>query len=262
MARSRTASSIRRTAATAGDVRLRGSGKALTNSPMRRLFYPKGIQRRLNLQIKLPRLPGARGTDPAPPGPSTSEDAATPAAFLDQQIPPAAEVSELRWAKEDVVVQITLVCGGLTNVRVPVVIGERYDGLPIAAIAGARNFPINLQKRLEAGKINTGNLLLASMGEPGRFAPDDLRFLMSNVTVAVKTMGHDQFATSLIGTRRHEMSIGDAARGFVEGILENSVRCRHDLQLSSHNLAENRLLRTSSGEFDAFAEPVRAKWLM
>jgi hypothetical protein len=126
---------------------------------------------------------------------------------------------------------------------VPVVIGGRYDGLPIAGATKAFDrlldswltravdlgivgsglgqlFPINLQKRLAEGRINTGNLLLASMGEPGRFAPDDLRFLMSNVTVAVKTMRHDQFATSLIGTRRREMTIGDAVRGFTDGILD------------------------------------------
>jgi len=168
-------------------------------------------------------------------------------------VPPAdetlAEGSPAQAAKQDVVVKVTVVCGGLTNVKVPVVIGGRYDGLAIAGTTKAFDrlleswltravhlgivgsglgqlFPINIQKHLAEGRINTGNLLLASMREPGRFAPDDLRFLMSNVTVAVKTMRHDQFATIFIGMRRHELTIGDAVRGFTEGILDGYARFR------------------------------------
>src|SRR5439155_7131996 len=64
------------------------------------------------------------------------------------------------------------------------------------------------------------------MGEPGRFAQDDLRFLSSNITVAVKEMGYDQFATPLLGTRRNEIPIGDAIRGLLEGILDGYERFR------------------------------------
>ena len=85
-------------------------------------------------------------------------------------------------------------------------------------------FPINSAKRREAGKVKVEMLLLAGMGEPGRFAPDDLRFLMSNITIAVKVMGHNQLSTSLIGTRRNELSIEDAVRGFLEGITDGFDR--------------------------------------
>ena len=67
-------------------------------------------------------------------------------------------------------------------------------------------FPINLQRLHEAGQVQVGHLLLVGMGEPGRFAADDLRFMISNVTVAVKSMCLDQFATSLFGTRRRRAS--------------------------------------------------------
>jgi hypothetical protein len=149
----------------------------------------------------------------------------------------------------DVIVQITLIQGGLTNIRVPVAVGGRYDGLALAGVTRAFDqlldswltraldlgiigsglgqlFPVNLQRRQEAGKINATNLLLAGMGEPGRFARDDLRFLLSNVTVAVKSMGYDQFATSLIGTRRNELPIEDAVRCVLEGILDGYDRFR------------------------------------
>lgn len=87
-------------------------------------------------------------------------------------------------------------------------------------------FPINLQRMRESGKVQVGYLLLVGMGEPGRFAADDLRYMMSNVTVAVKTMGHDQLATSLFGTRRKELPIDEAVRGFVTGIVDGYERFR------------------------------------
>ena len=144
---------------------------------------------------------------------------------------------------------MTLITGSLASVRVPVAIGGRYEGLPLAGatktfdarldswltraidlgIIGSglgQLFPVNLQRYQAAGKVSAGNLLLACMGEPGRFAQDDLRFLMSNVTVAVKGMGFDQFATTLLGTRRNEMPIGDAVRGVLEGILDGYERFR------------------------------------
>ena len=66
--------------------------------------------------------------------------------------------------------------------------------------------------------------VLAGMGEPGRFAQDSLRLVMSNIVVAVKSMGEDQFATTLLGTRRKEMSIADALRGFLQGVLDGYER--------------------------------------
>ena len=74
-------------------------------------------------------------------------------------------------------------------------------------------FPINLQRLHEAGQVQVDHLLLVGMGEPGRFAADDLRFMISNVTVAVKSMCLDQLATSLFGTRRQELPIEDEVRG-------------------------------------------------
>ena len=62
------------------------------------------------------------------------------------------------------------------------------------------------------------------MGEPGRFAQDSLQLVVSNIVVAVKSMGEDQFAATLLGTRRREMSIADALRGFLEGLLDGYER--------------------------------------
>lgn len=152
-------------------------------------------------------------------------------------------------AKSDLEIHIKLVCGGLTNVKAPVVIGARYDGLAFAGstkvfdrwldswltravdagIIGSalgQLFPINLKQFHKAGKLHARTLLLAGMGEPGRFAQDSLQFLFSNVVVAVKAMGENQFATSLLGTRRNELPIGDAVRGFVQGLGDGYERIK------------------------------------
>jgi hypothetical protein len=149
----------------------------------------------------------------------------------------------------DVLVHIDVICGGITNVKVPIAVGPRYEGLPLAGPARAFDrlldswltraidlgmigsglgqlFPVNLQRRREAGKCNVDWLLLVGMGEPGHFAPDDLRYLMSNVTVAVKCMGHDHLSTMLIGTRRDELPMEHAVRALLEGIHDGYERFR------------------------------------
>jgi hypothetical protein len=148
---------------------------------------------------------------------------------------------------ENIEVKVILVCGDLTKVEVPVAVAGRYDGLALAGPTKAFDrlldswltraldlriigsglgqlFPINLRHAHEAGKVKAANLLLAGMGEPGRFAGDDLRFLMCNVTIAVKAMGFDEFAIGLIGTRRKELGIADAVRSFLQGIVDGYER--------------------------------------
>src|SRR5262245_38824778 len=87
-------------------------------------------------------------------------------------------------------------------------------------------FPVNLQRARKSKRVKVDSLLLAGMGEPGDFAADDLRYLMSNVTVAVKSMGHHHFSTMLIGTRRNELTVDQAVHGFLEGILDGYERLR------------------------------------
>ena len=87
-------------------------------------------------------------------------------------------------------------------------------------------FLINLEQFQGAGRIKADNLLLAGMGEPGRFAQDSLQFVMSNIVVATKVMGHNECASSLIGTRRNKLSVADPVRGLVEGIQDGYERIR------------------------------------
>ncbi len=149
----------------------------------------------------------------------------------------------------DVVIHIEVICGGCTNVKVPVAVCPRYEGMALTGGAKAFDlqldswltravelgmigsglghlFPVHLQRSQEPGRSKVDALLLAGMGEPGSFAADDLRYLMSNVTVAVKSMGHHELSMPLIGTRRNELPVGQAVHGLLLGILDGYERFR------------------------------------
>ena len=93
-------------------------------------------------------------------------------------------------------------------------------------------------------RLKARTLLLAGMGEPGRFAQDSLQFIMSNVIVAIKAMGETEFAIPLLGIRRKELAIGQAVRGFIQGIddgyerfkaiAENATLLKRGLLLLAH----------------------------
>ena len=144
-------------------------------------------------------------------------------------------------------VRITLIRGGLTKVKSKIVVGARYDGLAfggptkifdrlldswltraidlgVIGSALGQLFPINLAQFHKAGKLNADTLLLAGMGEPGRFAQDAVQFIFSNIVVTIKAIGATEFATPLLGTRRNELAIGDAVRGLVQGIADGYER--------------------------------------
>jgi hypothetical protein len=143
--------------------------------------------------------------------------------------------------------KITVVRGGLTNVKAPVAVGARYDGLPFAGPTRAFDrlldswltravdfgiigsslgqlFPIDLKQVEQAGRIKVEKLILVGMGEPGRFAQDSLQFIVSNLVVAIKMMGYDEFVSPLIGIRRAELLVAEAVRGLVEGVQDGYER--------------------------------------
>ena len=161
------------------------------------------------------------------------------------QVPPAPPPPKSR----DIVVHVEVIHGGYTNVKVPIAICPRYEGMALAGPAKefdrqldswltrtvdlgmigsglGQLFPIHFQSSQEPKRVKVDALLLVGMGQPGDFAADDLRYLMSNVTVAVKSMRQDGFSTMLIGTRRNELTIGQAVRGFLQGIVDGYARFR------------------------------------
>ena len=178
-----------------------------------------------------------------------AEPARTPVPPSPPLPPPAPRAAGPGAGPRETTVHVAVICGGFTNVKVPVAVCPRYQGMALAGPAKAFDrqmdswltraadlgmigsglgqlFPVNLQRGHDAGRFKVEALLLVGMGDPGQFAPDDLRYLMSNVTVAVKSMRQDHLSTMLIGTRRNEMTVGQAVRGLLEGILDGYDRFR------------------------------------
>jgi pimeloyl-ACP methyl ester carboxylesterase len=132
---------------------------------------------------------------------------------------------------------IEVVRADVTQIEVPVIAIGHYKGLaPVSAegevdkaldywitragqqgIIGAdlgELFFIPVTKK----QISANAVLLAGMGEEGRFTKDDLRYLMANVTYAVSASKLDTFGTVLIGSGAGNLSKKRALRGMVEGI--------------------------------------------
>jgi hypothetical protein len=191
-------------------------------------------------------------------GPATGNGNARPALSpgaadlaLAQAQPPAN--------KPLVTVTIAVVRGSLSQADAPVAIAPRYRGLPFAGASREFDYLLNswltraielgmigsglgelfrvpLERLHDAGKVKAEELLLVGMGEPGDFAADDLRYLMTNVTVAIKSMHRESASAPLIGYRRGEMSVELAARAFIEGVDEGYHHCRSMIE----NLGDDR----------------------
>src|SRR5262249_20527708 len=140
-------------------------------------------------------------------------------------------------------VHVRVILGFQPRAKAPVAVTGRYQRIPLAGTAkdfdrlldgwlaravemgmvgsglGAV-FPPPMPRPKNGGTVAADHLLVMGMGEPGRFGADDLRYLLSNVTVAVKAMGHDHFSTSLLGSRRGELTVERAVRGMLGGVVD------------------------------------------
>jgi hypothetical protein len=194
--------------------------------------------------------PAVRAPDVASPAPAAAPpELPAPIPAVGRDSKPVATESAAPATRHEVAIEVTLIRGGITNVAASVAVTARYDGLALAGSAksfdrligswlsraldfgmiGSRLgqvFTIDLRGERQAGKVKIDQLLLAGMGEPGRFTRDDLRFLTSNVMVALKRTGCDTVAMSLIGTRRREMPVAEAVRALLEGVLDADARFR------------------------------------
>ena len=132
--------------------------------------------------------------------------------------------------------------GDITTVDVPVVVVGQYQNLPPGGAGGAVDRKINnlITRAYENGILSTSlgnlsviplfrlknkqinekveNVVVAGMGESGRFSREDLRFLTMNMTLAVLNLGYDNFATVLIGISIDAFSAERAIRSMWLGI--------------------------------------------
>ena len=173
-------------------------------------------------------------------------------------------------------IDIEVLCGSQSQVDADVAVVARYRGLPFAGSAIEFDYLLKswLTRPLEMGMIGSGlgevfpipvtnvhkernlhfdEILLVGMGEPGYFGADDLHYLMTNVTVVVKSQRKQSFSTTLIGARRNELSVGGAARGFLDGVLDGYGAAR------ASSRAWRRTSAVREGVFRGRADPARGE---
>jgi len=150
-------------------------------------------------------------------------------------------------------IKVTVIYGSLTQVQSPLAVVPRYQGVPLVGPAHDFDFKLDcwLTRIVDIGIVNSilgqaaflplkdlhtngmvqaANLLLVGLGEPGTFAADDLRYLMSNITVALRALGYWQISMPLIGSRRKELPLDRAVTATLQGIRDGHGMFRTMLQ--------------------------------
>jgi len=141
--------------------------------------------------------------------------------------------------KKPLSLHIEVVNGDITQVKAPVVVIGHYKGIAPVSAEGAIDNAIDfwISRAGQRGIIGAdlGELffipitrkqiaaravLLAGMGEEGKFALDDLRYLMTNVAYSVSALGEDTFASVIIGSGKGNLSKRQAIRGILEGLRD------------------------------------------
>ena len=148
--------------------------------------------------------------------------------------------------------QVTLTQGDITQVAAPIVMAGHYKGVaPIAAV-GALDKALDywISKACDRGmmggdlgelffipvfrnQVGARAILLAGMGEYGKFTYDSLCYLMMNVAFGVADLAEEKFASVLIGSGAGGLSLEESLKGALSGICDGL----------HHHAPEKRLLK-------------------
>jgi hypothetical protein len=183
--------------------------------------------------------------DVNPPAPSVARNLTGAGASAPASLVPATPEPAPNPARLHVILEV--VHGDITQVKVPVAVVGRYDGLPARGAAKCFDDQLDswISRAIEYGMIGSDlgqlyciplprqqtkpgvapeTLIVAGQGEPGRFTRDALRFLMTNVTLAVKALGMDELSAPLLGFSRGELPLNAIVRGMLEGVADGLDR--------------------------------------
>ncbi|MEQ1848418.1 MAG: M17 family peptidase N-terminal domain-containing protein, partial [Nitrospira sp.] len=82
------------------------------------------------------------------------------------------------------------------------------------------------------------NVILAGMGEPGRFNREDVDLLFTNVTYGVTALGWRTVATVVVGSGAGNLSLEQAIEGMVEGVASALRRLKGQGRLDTLQIVE------------------------
>jgi pimeloyl-ACP methyl ester carboxylesterase len=156
--------------------------------------------------------------------------------------------------------EMRFVFGDVSAVETPVIVVGQYQNVPPGGAGAAVDRKINglIGRGYENNMLGTelGHLfflplanqankqtspkveavVVAGMGEFGRFSREDLRYLMMNTTLAILGLGYDTFATVLVGASIDAFSVERALRSIWLGVSDAVDRLREDEQLKKLTL--------------------------
>ncbi len=146
-------------------------------------------------------------------------------------------------AQNKVQLEVAVVQADITEFEAPIVVVGHYKGVPLVHAIGAIDRKLNnwITRACELGmfagnlgetfyvpnvakRLGADGVVVAGMGEFGKFTTDDLMLLMANVAIGASALGLHSFASVLIGSGAGSLSRDSALRSFVDGIADGLRR--------------------------------------
>lgn len=137
---------------------------------------------------------------------------------------------------------IEAVHGDIRDMKTSAVVVGHYRGVPPVRAVGALDQALDfwISKAVKRGMIGGGlgevflipnarksiaanAVILAGMGEYGRFNREDLDLLFANVTYGVTALGWREFSTVVVGSGEGNLSLEQAIEGMLQGV-ESALR--------------------------------------
>lgn len=155
--------------------------------------------------------------------------------------------------------QLTVARGSITDIKSPVVVVGSYKGIAPAGALQALDNEVDqwisraVDQSMVGGElgqlffvpvpskqIRAGTILLAGMGEFGRFSYHSLRYLAMNVCLAVSALKVGSFASVLIGSGEGNLEMQDAAKALLSGFCDALHRLEPHERVTEFTLVEFR----------------------
>lgn len=166
-----------------------------------------------------------------------------------------AHARQLRRGRPRLLIEV--VHQDICKVKAPVIVAGQYQGIKPVHALGALDKALDdwISEANERGMIggDLGNLffipargakigaemvLLAGMGEEGRFGEADLRYLMLNVTYGISALKVKHYATLLIGAGAGNLKVEEAVRGLVQGVSDALNRLQGNERIGKLTIVE------------------------
>lgn len=160
-------------------------------------------------------------------------------------------------AQEPIALNVEVVHGDIRDIKAPAVVAGHYRGVPPIRAVGALDQALEfwISRAVKRGMIGGGlgevflipnthkslaadNVILAGMGEYGRFNREDVDLLFANVTYGVTALGWHVFATVVVGSGEGNLTLEQAIEGMLEGVASALRRLKGQGHLETLQLVE------------------------